>query len=247
MKLQMKYYDVLASTNVTAAEAAVNGAEEGSVIVAKKQCGGSGRMGRVWSSPAGGLWFSIILRPCVNPEIVAQLTLLAGVAVVKAVRRLYSTSEVKIKWPNDLLLNGKKICGILSEMKLNENGMVDYVILGIGLNVNLAQEDFPEALQDIATSLLLDTGKRFECDAVLDNILQELSTLYEVWLEMGPEDLFRQWKDYDCTLGKKVLVKDNDKVIFEGTAIDMGTQGALFVRNDKGIQRSFDFGEISIR
>lgn len=247
MDLQLHYYDVLESTNITAVNAAMHGADEGTVIIAQKQRGASGRMGRVWNSPDGGLWFSIILRPHINPENVAQLTLLAGVAVVKALNCIYETAQVKIKWPNDLLLEGKKICGILSEMKLDENGLVDYAILGIGINVNLRQEDFSKELQSIASSLLLSTGKCADCDEVLQKVLQEIVALYEEWLEHGPESLFRQWKQYSCTLGQKVLVKDNDRIIFAGTAVDMGAQGSLLVRNEEGIQRSFDFGEISIR
>lgn len=247
MNLQLHYYDVLESTNITAVDAAMHGAAEGYVIIAEKQCSASGRMGRVWNSPIGGLWFSIILRPHINPENVAQLTLLSGVAVVKALRCIYETEQVKIKWPNDVLLEGKKICGILSEMKLDENGMVDYAILGIGINVNLLQSDFSEELQNIASSLLLSTGKYIGCDEVLQKVLQEITCLYEDWLEHGPESLFAQWKQYSCTLGKKVLVKDNDRIIFSGTAVDMGAQGSLLVRNEEGIQRSFDFGEISIR
>ena len=247
MKLQLHYYDVLESTNITAVETAVKGAAEGTVIVAEKQCGASGRMGRVWNSPSGGLWFSVILRPHIDPENVAQLTLLAGVAVAKAVRRLYQTEEVKIKWPNDVLLKGKKVCGILSEMRLDENGMVDYVILGIGVNVNLRQSDFPDELENIAASLLLTTGKHFTCNDVLQVILKEMSLLYGEWLEHGPENLLGQWKHCSCTLGQKILVKDNDKVIFSGTAVDIGAQGSLLVMNEEGIQRSFDFGEISIR
>lgn len=247
MDLQLHYYDVLESTNITAVNTAIHGAAEGYVIIADKQSSASGRMGRVWNSPIGGLWFSIILRPHTDPEYAAQLTLLSGVAIVKALSSVYGTEQVKIKWPNDLLLEGKKICGILSEMKLDENGVIDYVILGIGINVNLKQDDFPKELQDIASSLLLSTGKYVSCAEVLRKVLGEISFLYEEWLTYGPESLLTLWKKYNCILGKKVLVKDDDKIIFSGIAVDMGARGELLVRNEEGIQRSFDFGEISIR
>ncbi len=247
MKIQLQYYDVLESTNITAVEKALGGAPEGTVIVARRQCKASGRMQRIWNSPEGGLWFSLILRPCINPEIVAQLTLLAGVSVVKAISKLYNTGKARIKWPNDLLFDGKKICGILSEMKLDERGMVDYAILGIGVNVNLHDEDFPEALKHTATSLKIACGMDISCDVVLQHILEELSLLYDEWLTNGPDKLLDEWKVHSCTLGKHVLVKDDDKIIFEGVAIDMNPQGALLIRNAQGIQRSFDFGEISIR
>lgn len=108
MKIQLREFDVLKSTNETAVAMAQEGAPEGTVIVAARQKGGHGRMQRVWSSPLGGLWFTVILRPQINPQFAAQITLLAGVAVAKAVRRLYDTESVQIKWPNDLLLDGKK-------------------------------------------------------------------------------------------------------------------------------------------
>lgn len=108
MKIQLREFDVLKSTNETAVVMAQEGAPEGTVIVAARQEGGHGRMQRVWNSPLGGLWFTVILRPQIDPQYAAQITLLAGVAVAKAVRRLYDTESVQIKWPNDLLLDGKK-------------------------------------------------------------------------------------------------------------------------------------------
>ena len=143
MKIQLREFDVLKSTNETAVAMAQEGAPEGTVIVAARQESGHGRMQRVWNSPLGGLWFTVILRPQIDPQFAAQITLLAGVAVAKAVRRLYNTESVKIKWPNDLLLDGKKICGILSELQLDENGVIDYAIVGIGVNVALSAADFP--------------------------------------------------------------------------------------------------------
>ena len=119
---------------------------EGTVIVAETQEGGRGRMKRVWNSPKGGLWFSIILRPQIDPQYATQITLLTGVTVAKALRKLYETEKVMIKWPNDLLLDGKKICGILSEMRLDENGNVDYAVVGVGINVALAKDAFPKRI-----------------------------------------------------------------------------------------------------
>lgn len=247
MKIQLRQFDVLESTNVTAVAAAKDGAAEGTVIVAAKQEGGHGRMKRVWNSPLGGLWFTVILRPQIDPRFVAQVTLLAGVAVTQALRRLYATDAVKIKWPNDLLLNGKKVCGILSELQLNENGTIDYAVVGIGVNVALKAEDFPAALQDAAASLNVSLHKNYTCREVLDAILQDFSSLYKEWLEKGAEAVLPTWRKLNCTLGKNVLVKDNDKVIFSGEAIAVDEVGALLVRDEKGITQSFDFGEISIR
>lgn len=247
MKIQLKQFDVLQSTNVTAVAFAKEGAVEGTVIVAERQEGGRGRMQRVWSSPKGGLWFTIILRPQIDPQYVAQVTLLAGVAVVKALRKLYATDAIMIKWPNDLLLNGKKICGILSEMQLNENGSIDYAIVGIGVNVDLKPQDFPEELSNTAASLNLSFGKNYTCTEVLDNILQEFASLYQKWLVEGASVILEPWKKLNCTLNRKVFVKDNDEVIFSGEVVAINEEGAIIVRNEEGESQSFDFGEISIR
>lgn len=247
MRMQLQYYDILESTNITAVEKAAEGAPEGTVIIAAKQSQGSGRMNRVWSSPSGGLWFSIVLRPKTAPEHIAQLTLLAGVAVLKTVKKLYRNCSPKIKWPNDLLLDGKKFCGILSEMRLDEKGAVDYAVLGIGVNVNLQEKDFPEELKNTAVSLLMYSADYHSCNEVLMNFLNEFTAMYSEWLSNGSDNLFCEWKSNNCTIGKNIQVKDDDKVIFEGIAVDLNSQGALLVRNECGIQRSFDFGEISIR
>ena len=247
MKIQLRQFDVLESTNVTAVAAAKDGAAEGTVIVAAKQEGGHGRMKRVWNSPLGGLWFTIILRPQIDPQFVAQVTLLAGVAVAKALRKMYETDAVKIKWPNDLLLDGKKVCGILSELQLDENGKIDYAVVGIGVNVALKEEDFPPALKDAAASLNVSMHKNYTCQEVLDVILEEFAALYDKWLAEGAQAVLPVWKELNCTLGKKVLVKDNDEVIFSGETIAIGEDGALLVRSEEGITQSFDFGEISIR
>ncbi|MDY4919862.1 MAG: biotin--[acetyl-CoA-carboxylase] ligase [Phascolarctobacterium sp.] len=247
MKIQLEQFDVLQSTNVTAVAFAKEGASEGTVIVAERQEGGRGRMQRVWNSPAGGLWFTIILRPHIDPQYVAQVTLLAGVAVVKALRRVYETNAIKIKWPNDLLLDGKKVCGILSELQLKEDGSIDYAVVGIGVNVNLNPEEFPEDLKHTAASLNASFEKNYTCTYVLDNILQEFAPLYEEWMEKGAEIILTPWKELNCTLNKTVHVKDNDEIIFTGKVIAIDEAGAIIVRNEEGDTQSFDFGEISIR
>lgn len=247
MKIQLKQFDVLQSTNVTAVAFAKDGAPEGTVIVAERQNGGRGRRNRVWNSPLGGLWFTVILRPHIDPQYVAQVTLLAGVAVAQALRQIYQTDEITIKWPNDLLLRGKKVCGILSEMQLDENGAIDYAIVGIGINVALNPEDFPEDLKGIAASLNASFNKNYTCGYVLDNILREFDFLYQQWLIKGANIVIDLWKKLNCTLGKQVLVKDNDEVIFSGEVISIDETGAIIVRSKEGELQSFDFGEISIR
>ena len=247
MKIQLRHFDTLQSTNVTAVAFAKAGAPEGTVIVAEQQDGGRGRMKRVWSSPKGGLWFTIILRPQIDPQYVAQVTLAAGVAVAKVLRKLYEIDDIRIKWPNDLLLNDKKVCGILSEMQLDENGSIDYAVVGIGINVNLKLEDFPLELRDTATSLNLALKKNYTCTEVLDDIMKEFESLYNQWLEFGANAVLEPWREMNCTLNRLVFVKDNDEVIFSGTVTAIDETGSIVVTNEEGACQSFDFGEISIR
>lgn len=247
MKIQLQQFDVLESTNVTAVAFAKEGAPEGTVIVAERQEGGRGRMKRAWNSPTGGLWFSVVLRPHIEPQYAAQVTLLAGVAVAQALRQIYQTDEITIKWPNDLLLKSKKICGILSEMQLDENGTIDYAIVGIGINVALNPKDFSKDLKEIAASLNASFNKNYTCTYVLAKVLQEFDFLYQQWLIKGADMVINLWKKFNCTLGKQVLVKDNDEVIFSGEVISIDETGAIVVRSKEGELQSFDFGEISIR
>ena len=247
MKIQLDIFDVLESTNETAVAAANDGALEGTVIVAKRQEGGHGRMQRVWNSPEGGLWFTILLRPKIDSQFIAQVTLLAGVAVAKGLRKAYCTDKICIKWPNDLLWDGKKVCGILSEMQLKEDGSVDYAIVGIGVNVGFKQEEFPEDVRKTAVVLNDISGMNLTCEEVLDKILQEFVPLYESWQLSGSQEFLTQWQELNCTLGNVVNVKDNDKVIFRGIAKNIDSEGALLVKADNGEIRSYNFGEISIR
>lgn len=243
----IQYYDELASTNLQAQALAKQGAAGGTVVVAGRQTAGRGRLQRRWESPAGqGLWFSLLLRPTIAAEYGAQVTLLTAVAVVKALR-LLTGKPFAIKWPNDILLDGKKICGILSEMALDADGSIEYAVVGIGINVNMSSEDLGTQLAAIATSLYLATGIEYEHQQVLKAFLDEFNLLYSHWHRQGFASIRLAWREYSCTLGCKVIVKDNDKEVYSGIAEDMNDYGNLLVRNAAGRIESFDFGEISIR
>lgn len=242
----LKYYDVLDSTNITAKELAEKGAEEGTIVQADEQKLGRGRLGRVWKSPAqSGLWFSIILRPKMEPQYGAQITLLTAVALVEAIK---SATGIKtwIKWPNDILVKGKKIAGILSEMKLAEEG-IDYIIIGIGLNVNIAKEDLGELLSETASSVYLETGKFYDRQLILEDFCISLKKWYEIWQRAGFKSVRERWLANNCTIGEFVKVKDNNKEIFAGIAKKIDDYGCLLVQSPKGTTKEFDFGEISIR
>lgn len=246
MDFQLRFYDLLASTNSTAAAAASQGAADGTVIVAARQSGGKGRLARSFFSPQGGLYFSLILRPAINPDCAAQLTLLAGVAVAEALNSLYGTDQVRIKWPNDLLWQGRKLCGILSELALDETG-IDYVVIGIGVNVALAAQDLPSDLAAIATSLLLETGIKLAPRQVLEAILQRFAPLYEEWLAQGAAPMLERWRQLNCTLGSSVRVWDDEEELCRGRALDIDPAGAILIQEEGGPVRTFNFGEIKLR
>ncbi len=247
MKMQLHHYDVLDSTNETAEQMAKNGAPEGTVIMADRQRGGHGRMQRRWESPLGGLWFTLVLRPTADSYLVAQVTLLAGIAVTRALRRIYSNDDIRIKWPNDIFFNGKKVGGILSEMRLHEREGIEYVLVGIGVNVNLGKENFPGELQSTATSLQLISGRKVLPKDVLQEIFNEFVVIYDRWNNEGMNAFLSEWKALNCTLGRMVKVWDSDRVIFEGKAVSMKEDGSLLVQMEDGTEESFNFGEISIR
>ncbi|MCR5447573.1 MAG: biotin--[acetyl-CoA-carboxylase] ligase [Schwartzia sp.] len=247
MKMKLHHYDVLDSTNETAEQMAKAGALEGTVIMADRQRGGHGRMQRRWESPLGGLWSTLVLRPTIDPCHVAQVTLLAGIAVTLALRSMYDSEDIRIKWPNDIFFNGKKIGGILSEMRLHEREGIEYVLVGMGLNVNLTEKDFPEELRSIATSLKIIFKKDKSCESVLTKVFNEFTVLYNRWNKEGMDAILPEWEALNCTLGRTVTVWDAGQRIFEGKAVSMSRDGSLLVRSEDGTEESFNFGEISIR
>jgi BirA family biotin operon repressor/biotin-[acetyl-CoA-carboxylase] ligase len=234
------------STNLVAQEYALNDAIEGTIIQADKQIKGSGRMKRKWESPAGaGLWFSLILRPTIVEAYVAQVTLLTAVAMQKAIE-VVSGVEAMIKWPNDLLVNNKKICGILAELMLNEKA-IEYVILGIGVNTNLKYNDLPNELREKATSLFIETDKKTNDQALLQQFSKEFCELYFDWQIMGFEKVRKLWLEKNMTLGKDVNILSEDKVIFQGKVKTIDDYGKLIVISNLGEEMGFEFGEVSIR
>jgi len=239
------YYEQVGSTNQVAKELAEKGAPEGTAIVAEEQTGGRGRLGRGWLSPAGkGIWLSLILRPRVAPWQIPQLSLLAAVGVVSAIEE--STGlKVGIKWPNDILSSGKKLCGILTEMRA-EVEIIQYVILGIGLNVNLDIEDFPEDLRPLSTSLKIELGKEVPRLPLLKSLLYHLEKGYEVWEKEGFSSIRESWKKANVTLGRPVRIEAGRKV-FEGVAVDIDEEGGLWVKGADGNLERFTYGEVSLR
>lgn len=220
------------STNDVIEKLARDGVNEGIVIFAESQTSGRGRLGRKWLSPAKkGLWFSVLLRPDLRPSETTRLT----VASATALRRAIETQtglELEIKWPNDILVAGKKVAGILTEMNA-ELDRIKYVIVGIGVDVNLSSRDFPPDLRKIATSLKIESGKTISRAELAVNILRELDADYERICSNGFEKLAEEWEKHCRTIGEEVVIRIGSREI-RGRAESLAEDGALLLRTEHG-------------
>lgn len=239
-------FDVVDSTNAVAKEKAIAGCREGTIIIADKQTGGRGRMGRDWVSPSGkGVWMSIVLRPSIVPTKAPLITSMAAVAVMKAIQRV-TDLNVSIKWPNDILIDGKKVCGILTEMQ-GDMDIIHYVVVGIGINVNLEETDFPKELRDKATSLKMELGVNVRRVDIIQVLLKELEDIYLDYINKGNSNAIITFvKENSATVGNRICVIGVDTSI-EGRAIDIDDNGALVVKLDDGQIRKIMSGDVSVR
>ena len=229
------HYYRIGSTNVEAMERAAAGAPEGSVFVAEEQTAGRGRGAHQWESAASaGIYCSMVLRPALPPSEALVLSLAAGLAVQSAVQQLDSTVVPDLKWPNDLLLNDKKVCGILTEMNA-EPTRVRYIVVGIGINVN--QASFPAELRPIATSLRLVSGTEWSRVELCAALLKSLDREYRDLLEKpgAHESVLQRFQDRSSTVrGRHVLVEENGG--FEGVTEGLDPRGFLQVRTAEGLR-----------
>lgn len=238
------FYEETDTTNNRARELALEGAPEGTLVVAEKQTAGRGRRGKVWESPLGtGIWMSLVLRPQIAPAEASVLTLLCGLATAEAIEAETGLSA-GIKWPNDILINGKKAVGILTEMDC-EMSEVHFVIPGIGINVNTAS--FPPEIADIATSLYLECGKTVSRRRLVHKVLERLEEHYETFLRTGSfAAMLEDYRKLCITLGKEVHVLGREPFFAE--ALDITPEGELLVRRaDNGKEEVVFSGEVSIR
>jgi BirA family transcriptional regulator, biotin operon repressor / biotin---[acetyl-CoA-carboxylase] ligase len=228
----IQYEDSVDSTQRVAHRLAYDQSMEGTVVVAEEQTLGRGRMDRKWYSPKyTGIWMSIILRPKIPLPKAPQLTLIAAVAVVQAIEELTELTP-QIKWPNDILINGKKLTGILTELQA-EADQINSVIIGMGINVNQALEDFPIELREIATSLAIEQGVFFSRSSIIRSVLTNLEKLYILYLEKGFFPIKILWESYAISIGKTIKARTLSNVI-EGKALGITDDGVLKIEDHSG-------------
>ena len=232
------YFEEVNSTNGKAYGLAGN-VKEGTVIIAEKQKKGIGRFGREWISPKGGLYVSIILKPKIRPIDAPKVTLIAGIAVAKDIRKL--GLDAKLKWPNDVLIHGKKVGGILTSISTKE-GKIDYIIVGIGINVNVDINTFPKELQKSATSIKEELKTEVPIEKIIGDILFEMETNYETLKQGNFTYLLNEWKKLSDTIGNSVRVKTKAEVI-DGVAVGVNCDGALILACEDGSLKDILAGE----
>lgn len=238
-------YGEVDSTQTIAHALVASGAPEGTLVLAEAQTAGRGRMGRAWHSPAGkGIWMSLVLTPRVPVYFMPQLTLLSAVALCRSIQKVCRV-DIGIKWPNDLLIKGKKVSGILLESS-GEDERLKYVIAGIGISVNLKVEDYPEELRKVATSLAIESGAEIKRETLVQEFLLELEELYALYLEEGFSPIRLLWEALSVTLKRPIRTHTPNGVI-EGFADSLDDSGALTVITENGEKIKVYSGDIELR
>ena len=242
---KIHYFQALDSTNSKAYELAINGAEEGEVIIAESQEKGKGRLGRQWFSPPfSNIYVSLILRPKIPPHQGSLITLMAAIATADAIRNFFRLLPV-IKWPNDILLRDRKVAGLLNEIH-SEVDRIHFVILGIGVNLNMDEKMFSEGIRNIATSLKIETGQTVSRKDFLQSLFLELERWYAMFSSEGNGVILDAWRDRAHIKGKQVKVTSFGETLV-GRAIDIDSDGALLLETKDGKQKRVVAGDIEYK
>lgn len=241
---EVLYFDTIDSTNTKAQELAEKGYPSGTLVIADKQESGKGRRGRSWVSPSGtGIFMTLMIKPDINPNNASMLTLVAALAVAKAITSV-TGEEAMIKWPNDIVVNGKKVCGILTEMNAQFD-YINHIVVGIGINVH--NESFPEEISQMASSLMIEAGgKRFHRAQIIAETMSYFEQYYDTFLKT--QDLSALVREYDELLvnrNKSVRVLD-PKEPFDGKAMGITSKGELIVDTWES-RKLVSSGEVSVR
>lgn len=238
------YFNEIDSTNIKAKELAQQNVETGSLIVAEKQTLGSGRFNRKWISPNGGLWFTLVLRPNISPMEAPKITQIAAASVYKTLKDL--NIDVNIKWPNDIHLNDKKLCGILAEMKCDMDS-VHYLVLGIGMNININRDDFKDDTKSIATSLKIEFNKQFSRTEILSSFLNHFEKLYLRFVNyLDLSETISICRNNSNIFGKqaKLITYNKEEIV---TCVSLSDAGDLIVKDSQGNEKAVLTGEISFK
>ena len=233
------------STNTVAKFLSINGAEHGCVIISEKQSDAKGRMGKSWESPLGGIWLSIILTPKVDHSKIPLMTIATGVAVVKTLKRI-GIENPEIKWPNDVMINGKKVSGILTEA-ITKFNIIENVIIGVGIDTNFDVDVLPEDLQEGTTTLDIELGHKVNENEIIRIFLEEAETIGKLFNKGGFEAILKEWRKYSYSIGKIVEVKEPFSKPYDAYVLGISREGALVVEKIDGTLEKVISGECIIK
>ena len=242
---ELYVYKEVSSTNTVARFLSLNDAKNGTVVISEKQTKAKGRSGKSWESPLGGVWLSIILNPNVDHSKIPLITLATGVAVAKTLENI-GVEDPEIKWPNDIMINGKKVCGILTEAVAKFN-TIESVIIGVGIDANLDVEQFPEDLQEGTTTLKEVLGREGNENSLIKTFLEEFEKISEQFIHEGYEDILKEWRKRSYSIGKIVEVREPFNTYYDAYVIGIGKEGALVVEKIDGTLEKVISGECIIK
>lgn len=233
------------STNNIAKFLSANGIADGSVIISEKQTAARGRSGKVWNSPLGGAWLSIVLNPHVDHSKLPLITLATGVAVAKTLEKI-GIKNPEIKWPNDIIINDKKVCGILTEAVAKFN-TIENVIIGVGIDANVDIETFPEEIKDYSTALEKELGRKVDEHELIRIFLEEFEKIGEPFDQEGYEEILKEWRKRSYSIGKIVEVKEPFNKCYDGYVLGISKEGALVIEKIDGTLEKVISGECNIK
>ncbi|BBL61636.1 biotin--[acetyl-CoA-carboxylase] ligase [Methanobrevibacter arboriphilus] len=237
-------FNEVESTNSVAKFLAKQGSPEGTVIISETQTKGKGRRGKKWESPSGGIWLSIILKPDIDPSKAPLITLATGVAVARTLRGM--NIDARIKWPNDILINNKKVCGILTEANAKFN-TVEYVIVGVGIDTNLNVDVLTEDVKKRATSLSVEAKIEISESETVSNFLNEFEEIYDLFKLEQFDEILYDWRKMSQTIGSYVEIKQPLGKVLKGTAVGINNQGALILELNNGELKKVISGECTLK
>ena len=238
-------YNEVSSTNTVAKFLSKNNAENGTVVISEKQTGAKGRSGKSWESPLGGVWLSIIVNPIVDYSKLPLITLATGVAVAKTLERV-GVENPEIKWPNDIMINGKKVCGILTEAVTKFN-RIESVIIGVGIDANLNVTDFPEELQSGTTTLKEELHKEGNENLLIKIFFEEFEKINELFNSKEYEAILKEWRKRSYSIGKIVEVREPFNTYYDAYVLGISKEGALVVEKIDGTLEKVISGECIIK